>query len=555
MPAIEALRFDLKLLRWLDIRASQWSPAVFRKAVNLTSDRTIPFEVVMQPWQAIDFAALDDAWTQLGNVFATGEPRHSGEPRGVSPWVTSRCRTNEVTGGLTPPRSPIRRAYIERPRGHSKTADMAIQIAWILQYAKRPLRGLAVAADKDQATLIHDAVARLAEFNRDLLPDLRFTADEIRNERNRAKLTVISSDVASSWGALPDFVICDELCHWEKPDLWHSLISSAAKQKHCVLTVLTNAGVGRDWHWEVRENARRSPRWHFSTINDPQAPWIDPADLEEQRAQLPPAVFDRLWRNIWQHSDGEFVTLEEAAACRDESLTEQSHGRPGTRYFAAIDYAEKHDYTAAALVHREGNRILVDRLDVWVPTPSEPVRIEWIEAWMTDIAAKFHDVSFVVDEYQLLSTIQRLSGSLFIERFPFAGGQGNHELAVLLRQLIVHRRVAWYAGCGAIDWRASRRQPDDHVHEQNATQVEQQRTKSSSLRHDARLDDLESELASLLLKQSAGGRIRFTHREDGRHHDDRAFTLAAACWFAMREDRGADWMQMTPPTRSGTFRL
>jgi hypothetical protein len=43
----------------------------------------------------------------------------------------------------------------------------------------------------------------------------------IENHHTGSRLTIISSDVNSSWGILPDFVICDELCHWPKPDMWY----------------------------------------------------------------------------------------------------------------------------------------------------------------------------------------------------------------------------------------------------------------------------------------------------------------------------------------------
>ncbi len=449
------------------------------------------FHRIKQTWQEADYAALDSAWRRLAGQ------KH------VEPVY--------------------RRAYVERPRGHAKTSDMAIQLAWILQFAEVPVHGLAAAADRDQATLIRDAVFRIARFNAEFCPDLEFTKHEIRNRRLGSTLTVISSDVQSSWGALPDFIICDELCHWDHADMWYSLLSSAAKKQDCILAVLTNAGVGRGWHWDVREAARTNPRWHFSSLSEPQAPWIDAGHLEEQRQLLPTPVFDRLWRNIWQHSDGEFITLTEAVACRDDSLQPQEIGIPGVRYFAAIDYAEKRDYTVGVVVHREGERIVVDRMDVAVPSPGNPVPVHWVDDWMQRIASGFGDVTFIVDVYQLLGTIQRFQSRLHIHRFDFAAGRGNHAMAVTLRRLIVHRQIAWFPDCGAIE--------SDGV------------------------DNLETELASLLLKQSPSGHCRFTHRNDGRHHDDRAFTLGAAALHALQENAAEEWLHITPPSNAGDFNL
>jgi hypothetical protein len=334
---------------------------------------------------------------------------------------------------------------------------------------------------------------------------------------------VISSDVGSSWGQLPDFVICDELCHWSKPDLWYSLCSSAAKKPQAVLVVLTNAGVGTGWQWAVREAARTSADWHFSSLVGPQAPWITAAALAEQRRLLPPPVYARLWDNVWQHSDGEFVTLAEAEACRDDQLVRQDRSRVPRDFIAAVDYAEKRDRTVGVVMHREGDRLIVDRMDVAVPSPGRPVPVQWVEDWLHEIAANFPGVRFVLDEYQLLGVIQRLSGRLPIARFDFAAGRGNHALAMTLRQQIVHRHVRWYPGCGQLPGVAER-------------------------------DDLETELSSLVLRSVSATRIRIAHRSDPGCHDDRAFALGIACLELVRSTTGdADELTITPPTTGGAF--
>ena len=525
------LTFRLRLRRKLERLAAKKHPAAFRRSLTLTSDAYVPFHSIEQPWQRADFHALDEAWRRLAGF--------KGEPEGVSP------RRPTV----------FQRAYMERPRGHSKTSDMAMQLAWILQNATRRVEGLAAAADREQAALIRDAVFRLASCNPEFCSNLSFTKFEVTNKITGSRLTVISSDVQSSWGVLPDFIICDELCHWDKPDMWYSLLSSAAKKRDCLLAVLTNAGVGRGWQWDVRETARTSPRWHFSSLQEPQAAWIDPQHLEEQRRLLPGPVFDRLWRNLWQHSDGEFVTLAEVEACRDERLQKREQGQPGVRYFAAVDYAEKHDYTVGVVVHQEGPRVIVDRMDVAVPRPDHPVPVLWVEDWMRNIAGNFHGVTFVVDEYQLLSTIQRLEHHYPVHRFEFAGARGNHRLAITLRRLILQRDIAWYPGCGEIgdiDQRAARRQPAEERFEQ-----QQLDEPSGGLRPPAcqAVDNLETELASLLLRQSPSGYCRIRHHQDGKHHDDRAFALGAACLLAMQNTGDESWLLMTEPTRAGGFDL
>ena len=507
-----ALTCRLSLTHRLQQLASARSPAAFRKRLLLKTQPPATFSSLMQPWQQQDFAALDPAWMDLAGMHpgsTAGELE--GSPRSAAPDTSSS-------------RPVLRRAWIERPRGHAKTSDTATQIAWILLHARQPLVGLAAAADRDQAALLLEELSRLARRNPRLCRSLRFRKHHVTGTGELASLQVISSDVQSSWGLLPDFIICDELCHWEKPDMWFSLLSSAAKQPRCLLQVLTNAGVGTGWHWQARQAARESSAWYFSSLAGPRAPWITANLLAEQRQLLPPSVYDRLWNNRWQHTGGEFVTLAEAEACRDQALTRQAAGQPGRTYIAAIDYAEKHDHTVGLVLHHDGSRLVVDRLDVVVPTTDSPTPVAWVHRWMEQIRRDFPEVTFVIDEYQLLGTIQSLATSCRIHRFPFAGGRGNHALAVNLRRLIIERQLAWYPGCGQLPESSTR-------------------------------DDLETELASLLLKQSPGGHCRIDHRSAAGCHDDRCFALGAACLYAIEQQPKQDFLTLTPPSPAGGFQF
>lgn len=477
------------------------SPVEFRRLLLLDGAPPRPLLDLLQPWQLRDLAALDPAWQRLAGRPVAGRPL-------------------------------LRRAYIERPRGHSKTTDVALQVLWILLAARTPVSGLAAAADLEQGALLRQAMRRLAYANHGLCRELQFLAQSVQHPGTGSQLQIISSDVASSYGALPDFVICDELCHWSDRDLWDSLASAAAKKPHCLLVVLTNAGVGRGWQWSVREHARTSPDWHFSSLDGPHAPWITDEALLEQRAMLPAPVFERLWLNVWQHSDGEFVTLDEARACCDPERTYRRAGRRGVRYVAALDYAEKRDNTVGCVCHREGDSVVVDRMDVVRPTPLSPTPVAWVQEWIEEVAAGFPHVEFVVDPYQLVQTIQQLQHRYAIRRFDFQGGLGNHRLATVLQQLIHQRRIAWYPGCGDADAPDAGRAPS----------------------HGPR-DDLEAELAALLVRQSASGRIRFDHRRDGVHHDDRAFALAVAALTLVEEAFEPDLFEITPPAGDGGFRF
>jgi hypothetical protein len=117
------------------------SPAAFRRELKISPNSGERFGRLLEGWQQKDFTALDPAWKTLAGL---------SSPQGV------------------------RRAYIERPRGHSKTYDMAVQLAWILLCARQRVHGLAAAADREQAGLIQESIERLAQLNPELCSDLAF---------------------------------------------------------------------------------------------------------------------------------------------------------------------------------------------------------------------------------------------------------------------------------------------------------------------------------------------------------------------------------------------
>ena len=206
-------------------------PAAFRADLLVDVDGVVRrFGDAMDPWQRQDFAALDPALMRCNG-------------RGDD----ADART---------------RAYLERPRGHSKTTDLAVTCCWALAFATRPIKGYAFAADQDQAGLLKNACDTLIRLNPWLGLILEVQKNQVVNIGNQhpgkgGTLQIFTSDVASSYGILPDLIIADELTHWEGDgSLWHSIISSAAKRSNCLLAVISNAGFVDSWQWAVREAAR-----------------------------------------------------------------------------------------------------------------------------------------------------------------------------------------------------------------------------------------------------------------------------------------------------------
>ena len=225
----------------MDLLRIQQDPSEFRKALIIDADGNVrKFGDCLDEWQRVDFSALDSGWKRAAGQHASEGPS---------------------------------RAYLERPRGASKTTDLAVMATWILFASRRTVVGIAAAADKDQAKLLRDAIAKLVRMNQWLQGILDVQAYAVINKHTESKLEILSSDAASAYGLTPDFAIIDELTHWRDNELWISLFSSIAKCSDAMLVVISNAGYGSDsWQWRVKESARLSNSW-YSRLEKP-ASWI-----------------------------------------------------------------------------------------------------------------------------------------------------------------------------------------------------------------------------------------------------------------------------------------
>jgi len=413
----------------MDLRSLQASPDAFRRSLIIDADgRPKRLGDCLDPWQASDFAALDPGWQRVAGQGADG---------------------------------PLR-AYLERPRGHSKTLDLAVMATWALFASRRQLRGYGAAADQDQARLLRDAIDGLLRLNPWLRQILRADKLKISNDRTGSTLDILTSDAPTSYGLTPDFIIADELVHWRGRDLWDSLISSAAKRAACMVVVISNAGFGESWQWEVREAVRQDTAWHFSRIDGPCASWITPDRLAEQRRLLPSIAYRRLWLNEWTSGSGDALDPGDI----DRAITLKgpiSEAKRGWFFFAGLDLGLSRDKAALAVVgkhvgwteeierpkrrlssaqqamidaglmdepepeepeyidHPGTGKLRLARLHVWTPPSRGKVDIEAIEETIVDLDHSFR-LQVGADPWQAAYLIERLrKRGVLIEPVDFTG--------------------------------------------------------------------------------------------------------------------------------------
>ena len=350
-------------------------PAAFRDALVIDCDgMPRPFRDVIEPWQRADFEALDPGLRAVvGQDVADCHLRH----------------------------------WWERSRGHSKTSDISIAITWLLFASRRPLRIAAAAADQDQAGLLRDAILRLTGANAWLKSVLDVQARRICNPHTGSICDIITSDAPSSYGLLLDAIVCDELCHWPKRDLWDSLLSTAAKRSRCLLLAITNAGFADSWQWQTREAIRSDAGWYFSRLDGPQATWITADRLAEQERLLPTIAYRRLWLNEWSSGSGDALSESDIVAAVDPDMSDQPARHEVC--VAGLDLGLKHDASAFCIVAKSrAGQLRVLRVRRWQAPKNGKLNLAELEATILEDHREYRPRRVSCDPWQASYLLQRL---------------------------------------------------------------------------------------------------------------------------------------------------
>ena len=350
------------------------------------------------------------------------------------------------------------------------------------------------AGDVDQAAIDLTHLDGYTVRSASLAPLVRSRGNE-RLVEGGSRIRVISSDAPTAWGLGGTHrrfrIICDELTVWKSEDLWAALVSSTGKVRDAQTIILSNAGFDaeRSWQWRVREAARTELWGHLYAPSGIVASWITPAWVEQQRALLPPAAFERVIANVWTTGSGDFVTAEQWRVCVDERLSRRETGTGP--HHAGLDLGLTKDRTALAIVHRDGNQVVLDELDVWQGTKAEPVSITHLERAIADASRRFPGLRISADPWQLKGSIERLQRErVNIDEFTFSASSVQKLSTTLY---------------GAISSGTLRVYPDL---------------------------ELEREVLGLRVIENAGG-WRFDHRTGG--YSDRAVAVAMAIQRAQAE--------------------
>jgi len=403
--------------------------------------------------------------------------------------VAVSCQWEDARAILNPD-STTPYHFLTRSRGFSKTVDNGgFALTALLTQFSAGSRSYAIAADREQARLLLDAIANFCRNTPVLSGHTEVEAYRVFSLANGASLEVMSADAAGVWGRRPVFVFADELAQWPDTNgarrVWEAMSSAVAKVRGSRLVVLTTAGDPAHWSRNVLDHALVDPLWRVHEVHGP-APWLDPRRVAEQRRRLPESTFCRLFLNEWTAAENRLTGLDDLRAC--VTLPGPLEPIPGVAYVCSLDVGIKRDRTVAAVCHaeREGSRtrVILDRMEMWAGTRAEPVRLSEVGEWLAGTCQRYR-ARLVLDPWQAIDLAQRLRArGVRVEEFAFSAAAVG-RLASTLHLLLRDR---------AFDL------PDDEA--------------------------LIDELANVRLRETSPGVLGMDH--DSGRHDDRAIALALA---------------------------
>jgi phage terminase large subunit-like protein len=402
------------------------------------------------------------------------------------PWgeAATPLQIDDMTALLD--RAGPRYHFLTRPRGGSKTTDVGAALVTTLVLDAPPgSRSYAVAADGDQARLLHDAMRGLIERTPGIAGAFTVEARRITAVTSGASLEVIAADGPSTYGLRPYVAVMDELAVW--PDtansrqVFDALASAAPKLPDSRLVLITSAGSPTHWSYRIFEHACTSTQWRVSEMPGP-CPWHWPEALAEQRALLSESQYARLFLNEWTEAEDHLTTHEDLRAC--VRFTGVQPARRRCRYVMGLDMGYVDDRAVLAVCHRDPDgSVSLDNMRVWAGSRRSPVREADVEHEVLDFWSNYRRAPLWLDPWQTKGLAQRLrTRRVRVEEYAFSA-QSVGRLALTLYRLLRDHTLAL---------------PDD--------------------------PELLDELANVRLRESAPGVYRLDHKE-GRH-DDRAVALA-----------------------------
>jgi phage terminase large subunit-like protein len=330
---------------------------------------------------------------------------------------------------------------------------------------------LIIANDLEQAQArVFKALVGLIQHNPTLAPSAVITAKQIALS-NGSTITVLASEYAGAAGSNHGLTSWDELWGYTSESsrrLWEELTSVPTRRNSLrfittyagwegeseLLWELYKLGVSPDEHPNGRGErldrdlplfANREAHLLAYWDHEPRMPWQTQAYYNTQRRTLRPATYLRLHENRWTVAETTFLTPELWDPCMDGATTPLLPTREHT-LFVGVDASTKRDSSAVVAVRWDGDRLVLARHRIWLPSPDHPLDLEaTLEQELRDLHARYQVRTILCDPFQLHRSITTLKAAgLPIEEFPQTTGNTT-QMGQVLFDLLRGRNLRLYS--------------------------------------------------------------------------------------------------------------
>jgi hypothetical protein len=323
--------------------------------------------------------------------------------------------------------------WIERTKGADKSGSAAVEILWLAIFSPRMLLIQIAAGDEEQADEIRKVIKSILKLpeNRWITKHLTVLADRIVNDRTETEIHILTTDALGSHGARPNLVVIDEVSHQKNFEFIDTLLDNRAKMPFGGLLCLTNAGFLLTAAHKLRELARTSRRWFFSSY-DRIAPWLDPLEIAERVRLIPKARADRLYRGRWVTGTDDGLSPDDIETAL--VLAGPHHApRPGWSYFVGADLGFVSDHSAVLTVGVDPVRkkIVLAECQAWRPPRGGRVDGRAVRSYLKSVFDRFHSRNIYIDPTEARVMIQDLAamGVSPVTEYTFSSRANRQAMA------------------------------------------------------------------------------------------------------------------------------
>ena len=297
------------------------------------------------------------------------------------------------------PQPGVRRFFADWTKGCGKDTLATMVVLYAVMFAQRRIMIEIGAGDFGQAREVVKIARAMQSLNLWWGDRIEIQNNLIRCRANGAECEILTSDSKTAHGSRPNMVVCNELTHVDRWSFIETMLDNAGKVPDCVQILLTNAGFidTPQWHW--RENARKSPLWHFQAVGRP-APQIDKSDIEESLRRNTLARHNRLLYGMWGTGEDGALSPADVQACTTLPGPCWLRLEQWEPYILAFDLGRRRDHCGAVVLGAcsTDHKFKLSNCRSWKPPrPGEPIDLEAVHIGLREFCERYQVAAAIYD--------------------------------------------------------------------------------------------------------------------------------------------------------------